>query len=338
VMKIVKLSTSPWALTQEEFNYYTPNGDGIVAEYKFEVNNDCDECNFWIVRGDISRIYEFVNCNKENLIFLQDEVYDENVYPSNFLNQFAAVIGARPEFHAKYIPHHEMMPWLFDKKSYSDLLQPIPLDLKTKTICLMTSDATWLEGHRKRLAFSNKLIGHFKEKLDVYGRGFSAFNCKYEILKNYKYCIALENTVYPKYFTEKLNECYLSESFPIYYGCPDIESYYGSDSLVKIDVNDYKTSINTIARLIEDDLFERRVSILREMKKRYLEKWHLPIALVRILNSKFSTESSKKKLLVLNRAFFDSNGSGIKLLGRGVKTILANGVGKALSLARFNKW
>jgi|688.fasta_scaffold01109_18 hypothetical protein len=336
-MKIVKLSTSPWALTQEEFNYYTPNGDGIVAEYKFEVNNDCDECDFWIVRGNIPTYYQWVKCPKSNLILLQDEVYSERVYHTNYINQFAAVVGAREVPHTRYLWHHELMPWLFVKKSYSDLLQPVDTALKTKSICVMTSDATWLDGHKTRFAFSHKLIGHFKDKLDVYGRGFRPFVCKYEILKNYKYCIALENTVFPGYFTEKLNECFLAEAYPIYYGCPDIDNYYASGSLSRIDAADFNRTIETISRVLEDDIYFDKISLIREMKIKYLQKLHFTAALSKLLNTNFNGEEKKKKVLVLNNSFYDGAQQGSRFLLNGSKILIANGIGRLAASLAWNK-
>ena len=45
-------------------------------------------------------------------------------------------------------------------------------------------------------------------------------------LLNYKYSIAIENCIEEGYFTEKLTDCILTDTIPIYYGCPNIEKYF----------------------------------------------------------------------------------------------------------------
>lgn len=331
-MKIIKLTTFPWLLTQEEFNNYTPNNDGIVKGYKFYVNDDCDECDFWIVRGNIQKKIEKVQCTIGNLIFLQDEVYDERDYKIDFLSQFDAVVGPRQDLHhRRYIHCHEMFPWLFKNKTYQELMKPVELNIRTNRLCMMTSDATWLKGHRIRFAFSNQLYGHFKNRIDIYGRGFTPFECKFEVLKKYKYCIALENNVYPGYFTEKLNECYLSEVLPFYYGCPDLDNYYDTNSFFKIDAEKLIESINIIEKAIDSDIYESKIPLIREMKLKYFQNYHLPNKLIEILESNFSVINKKKKVTVYSELFFTDFKRGLFYFNTGIKHLAARSLTKIIS-------
>jgi hypothetical protein len=299
--KIVRLDTGPWTLTQEEFNYYTPNRDGIINGYQFIVNSPIKSCDFWVIRGSIQNYWEIVRYSKNNLVYLMDEAYDEAEYPLIYINQFDACFGPKRLNSANYRLHHEMHPWLFRNISYS-FLQNSFNDLKTRDICIIASDATWLKGHKDRFAFVNKLIGHYKHRIDLYGKGFNSFECKFEVLKHYKYSVCIENSSIQDYFTEKINECYLADCMPIYYGCPNISEYYDSDSLIRIDIHDFQSAIQLIDNALSNNFWEKNIDKIRLMKKRYFSSYHLPQKLTELLDQR---ELGKRKYkLIFHRNFF----------------------------------
>jgi len=336
-MIIVKLDIFPWKINQKEFNFYTPNNDGIIENFKFEVNNNCLNCDFWVIRGDIPKPFSKVKCPPQNIIFITDEPHKEKKYNSNYLMQFSAIITQRKDIlHYNIISNFEMVPWLFFEKKYSFLKNSNTIDFKKKEICIISSNETLLSGHRERFAFVNKVIGHFKDRIDVYGRGFKSFKCKYEVLKNYKYSIAIENSVYESYFTEKINECYLADTMPIYFGCPNIEEFYDKESLVKIDINSFNDSVKTIETALKDKLFEKNASLLKIQKEKYLEKYHFPIRLVEILKINFKVNERKKNVKLYSEPYFSSFKSGIFKIKHGVKIVLLRLVTKFLSMRNYS--
>jgi hypothetical protein len=331
--KVVRFDTFPWNLTQEEFNYFTPNNDGEIGEFQFFVNANIRNCDFWVIRGSIQSNYSFVKCPTDNVIFLLDEAYEEAQFPIKFLKQFAQVYGPKAVLHNDYIKHHEMFPWLFVKKPFSIFLQNLTLT-KTKEICIIASDATWLQGHKDRFAFVNKLIGHFKGRIDIYGRGFKSFECKYEILKNYKYSICIENSSLPDYFTEKINECFLAEVFPIYFGCTNIEDYYDSNSFLSIDIYDYQKSIEKIEYALHFNLWEKNLGLIRQMKHLYLSKYHLPIGLVALLRSR-NSNLKRNWNVVIHRKFYSQLDLSINMLKNGFVQVISKVF--VLGVSRMNK-
>jgi hypothetical protein len=62
---------------------------------------------------------------------------------------------------------------------------------------------------------------------------------KQEILKNYKFALCFENTEFPGYITEKIFDCILCGTIPIYLGAPDINEFIPKD--VFIDFNQFET-------------------------------------------------------------------------------------------------
>ena len=297
----IRLDTFPWKLSQEQFNYYTPEADGRIGVYQFHVNSNITTCDFWIVRGSIQRSLALVKCPRENIIFITDESYDEAEFPALFLRQFEEAIGPIKIMHKNYLKHHEMFPWLFNRISYFDLYADSAIP-KTKELCIIASDSTWLKGHKDRFAFVNKLLGHFKDRIDIYGRGFNDFDCKYEILKNYKYSICIENCSKDDYFTEKINECYLAETMPLYYGCKNISDYYDSSSFILIDIFDFNETVKAIERALETNAWEKNILMIRRMKLLYFEKYHFPQGLVQLLNVRNVDKCSWN--LIFHKSFF----------------------------------
>lgn len=93
---------------------------------------------------------------------------------------------------------------------------------KTKEICLIWSGKSTTQGHKLRYEVFRQL-GNW---VDVYGEGVGkSFDSTLEILKDYKYCVVIENSRAQSYFTEKLIDPISVGTVPLYWGCPNIENF-----------------------------------------------------------------------------------------------------------------
>lgn len=52
------------------------------------------------------------------------------------------------------------------------------------------------------------------------------FNDKFPLFETFQYSLVIENSSQPNYFTEKLIDCLITKTIPIYYGCPNISEYF----------------------------------------------------------------------------------------------------------------
>lgn len=95
---------------------------------------------------------------------------------------------------------------------------------KNKLVSAVASTKSFLPGHVKRL----ELISLIKDKVDLFGRGTGReVLSKLEALEDYMFSIAIENSAYDDYyFTEKIVDCFLTGTVPIYYGCPNIGEFF----------------------------------------------------------------------------------------------------------------
>jgi hypothetical protein len=99
---------------------------------------------------------------------------------------------------------------------------------KTKLVSMITSSKAWFPGHRRRLAFAERA----RDKLDLFGRGFKEIDNKLEGLQEYMFSVAIENAVWPGYFTEKILDCFLTGTVPVYSGDPLIGTVFNLNGIV----------------------------------------------------------------------------------------------------------
>ncbi|HTQ25652.1 MAG TPA: glycosyltransferase family 10 [Bryobacteraceae bacterium] len=107
--------------------------------------------------------------------------------------------------------------------------------------------------------------------MEVFGRGVRYIEDKWDALARYRYSIAIENSNSPDYWTEKIADCFLSWTLPLYDGCPNIEHYFPADSLIRIDANDHFATLARIDELLRRDEWEGRLPALQEARHRVLE-------------------------------------------------------------------
>jgi hypothetical protein len=113
---------------------------------------------------------------------------------------------------------------------------------KTKDASIILSAKKSTYGHRLRheIAFSDVI-----DNLDVYGFNNQIKN-KSEGLKDYRYSVIIENIKKDYYFTEKLIDCLITGTIPIYWGCPSIGEFFDLDGFIIFDdINDLKKIKNT---------------------------------------------------------------------------------------------
>ena len=151
------------------------------------------------------------------------------------------------------------------------LLKPTP---KSKKLSWVTSTNSDLKGHQLRI----KLLNYLEETnldFDLYGRGFTFINDKADGLINYKYSLAIENFSTNDYWTEKIADCLLCWTIPLYWGALNIDKYLPKGSYIPIDPSSPKKALATILDTINSDYYENHIEIIREARELILNKYQL---------------------------------------------------------------
>jgi hypothetical protein len=111
---------------------------------------------------------------------------------------------------------------------------------KSKLVSLISSTKNFGLGHEYRLGWVKKL----KDKVDIFGRDLKTMSRKEEALCDYMFSVTIENDQYETYWTEKILDCFVSGTVPIYHGAPDVGEYFNMDGIIilKDDFNPQELS------------------------------------------------------------------------------------------------
>jgi len=137
---------------------------------------------------------------------------------------------------------------------------------KTKFISIIGSNKSMTPGH----AFRKQVIDYCLKRgdVDVYGRGYNEINSKEEGLNDYMFSIVMENSQADWYFSEKLIDCFVTQTLPIYWGC-NVSDYFADDSYIKFQTIE---DLDKIINCLTADLYMKKKDTLRKTQQIVYDK------------------------------------------------------------------
>ena len=117
------------------------------------------------------------------------------------------------------------VPWIWEENRN---IHP-----KTKLVSMIASNKGWLRGHQNRLKWVEKL----KDKVDLFGTGRPfQLKDKEDGIRDYMFSVAIENDASDTYFTEKLTDCFVMGTVPVYYGSRKVvEKYFDPRGVIFLE-------------------------------------------------------------------------------------------------------
>lgn len=175
----------------------------------------------------------------------------------------------KPEFYNKFHTIFSYNRWIEERIPNFKFIahggtwlreEDIAIYNKTKLCSMIYSDKQWNAGHRLR----SSIASHISNKnIDFFGSGVNKY-IEYKIigLKDYMFSITMENegpqhlfSHNTDYFSEKLLDCFLTGTIPIYYGNKTISNYFDIDGIILFDDN---KQISSIIESINLDLYMKK--------------------------------------------------------------------------------
>jgi hypothetical protein len=84
---------------------------------------------------------------------------------------------------------------------------------------------------------------------------------KINSFRPYQYSICFENTSRENYFSEKITDCILNKTIPIYWGCSNIGDFYNEEGIIRVsNVDEAIKIINTLT----PDYYSSKLKIIEE--------------------------------------------------------------------------
>ncbi len=97
------------------------------------------------------------------------------------------------------------------------------------------------------------MAGKYKQNIKKI-EGYFYHTSSIDFYKQYKFCIAFENTDEKYYITEKVLIPIISGSIPIYSGTTKVNKYFNKDRFINVkDFNDYKKLISYLRNMSDEE-------------------------------------------------------------------------------------
>jgi hypothetical protein len=285
----------------------TPNNsfqwDGITF-----TEDDVQECDYLIIL-DYPKSDFTIKVNPKNILHIALEPANEISKYRQFGNKKAAVIFNQIIQKDNFVKSQPALPWHLDK-DYDYFKKLIPSDLqKQNEIAWVTSNQRNSVQHNQRMNFLDRISN--LDFMKIYGRGIQSIDSKWEIMKNAKFAIAYENFVNDFNWTEKIADCFLSYTVPIYYGCTSISNYFPEESYIQLDPKDKHIDL-FLSEIVKSNLWEEKLDAIKISRELILDSYQIfPFFAhqIRALQSRNGCFSSQNKEVIHfkgGNAYFDN--------------------------------
>jgi hypothetical protein len=257
-------------------------------DWTFIVDQEPDEVDAWVVLEDVNGPQR-TKVPPQNTLLLTGEPPSMRRYRTSYLQQFSQVITCHAALANDNIRQPAIqlapqgLPWHIgidrmrnDHVSYAyDDFATAPTPSKTGLLSVVCSNKTITRDHRARLEFVQVLKSHFGSDLAVFGRGFQEIGDKWDAIAPFRFHVVLENDSVAHYFSEKLTDCFLAQTYPIYYGCPNVAQYFPQNGFSAIDIHQPDQAIATIQKAIDAQLDLERGEAVRQSRDLVLNEYNL---------------------------------------------------------------
>lgn len=158
-----------------------------------------------------------------------------------------------------FVPHGGT--WIED----SDIM----IHNKSKLLSCIFSWKSWNPYHRMRFRVYERLKND--DRIEFYGSGCEKpIDKKIDALKDFRFSVVIENSIESDYFTEKLLDCFLTGTIPIYVGSKTVSDYFDQNGIIFFEGDeDLPKIIETLSETLYNEKFES-VENNFELAKKYV--------------------------------------------------------------------
>lgn len=239
---------------------------------------------------------ETLSCPQHQTILVTSEPSSIKSYFSHYTIQFGYVMTSQPTWalpHNGRLYRQPALQWFYGIGSNSEIsfctLQQSLADAKKRLVSAVGSGKRQTHTlHKARFKFLNRLK-QLCPQIDFYGREDTPIDDKADAVRPYYFHLAVENYIGEHHWTEKLADCYLGETVPLYVGCPNASDYFPEESFISFDINDPDAAAAIIASLTVEE-YERRKPALLEAKRRVLFEYNIFAEICKIVDNHSPSE------------------------------------------------
>jgi len=303
-MDKVKIKLSPW-WTDNVIDRFVQQFIGeYFINYNIEIVND-NSYDYLIVLGNKKDEEDICVSEDKVIVFTMEPHWSSNT-PKNAHEYSTRVYVPDKQYYPDSTSYIESPLYMFyggsgdmhaESKwnwSINDLMGSDNPSTKLLSIVQRNQDCSWIPSpeennvlYGKRCALANDLLSSDID-IDIYGQYWEQDNNKIKGeawnkklgLVDYKFSIAVENTAEKNYYTEKFWDCILTQTVPVYYGCPNISEIVPSDTFISLpDITNYKECRDIINHRCQEDVYTNMLAHINELKYQFFADskyniWH----------------------------------------------------------------
>jgi hypothetical protein len=247
---------------------------------------DVEECDFLVIldypKNDFS-----VKVNKNNILHICLEPANEVSKYRQFANKQVSVVFNQYQNREKFVFSQPALPWHLDQDyDFFKNLKSSDLSKEDKIVWVTSNQRSSIQ-HNQRMDFLDSLVD--LPFVELFGRGICPIDSKWEVMKSSKYAIAYENFKNDYNWTEKISDCFLSYTMPLYFGCNRIEEYFPKEAIIQIDPKDKHIKL-FLKEIVASKRYENSLEAIIQARNLVLEKYQLFPFLESIIQSKLANE------------------------------------------------
>ena len=214
------------------------------------------------------------NSNKK--IYIQSEPYgilDFRSYLQDYSHRFDYIVCHDAALYgnpAKYISYIPASCWI-DPAVYTS----IDTTLKQFKISSLTGHKSQTDGHRARRTLYDHQRSFVQYPITFYRSHIQPHvpaiqdnpfieSSKTELFIPYQFSIVIENVRETNGVTEKLIDCLITKTIPLYYGCPNVSSIFNTDGWILLTSDDIVKELHEKLPALHADYYKQYEHVIEE--------------------------------------------------------------------------
>ena len=284
-------------VSAREWARYFPEGRPVWGDCEFTFDREDRDYDWLVVYDELpaaegqprKAARERLACAPGNTILFTTEPSSIKAYGRHYTGQFGHVVTPQPAWALPHPRRHWQQGanhWFYGGETGTPMTRerllagPGPKTEGLSMVC--SAKAQKHTQHARRAEFAQALRERLPE-LVAFGRGIRPINDKADAMDAFRYHVVLENHIAPHHWTEKLSDAFLARCLPFYAGAPNTDDYFPAGSVVHIDMNDPDGAAAIIRQTMAEGLYEQRLALVEEARRRVLEEQHLFAVIARIV-------------------------------------------------------
>lgn len=200
--------------------------------------------------------------SKRVALLLESPIHNRTIYPELLQERFHLILTHREDLVSRGHPFSR----LDFSTNFIAWSPSVPSEAfnKHKLVSFIgsISHSSSLSGYSFRKEVASSLAK--RSDIDCFGRGIKEIDSKLSGLREYCFSVAMENTRENYYFSEKIIDCILAETVPIYWGCPAIDETFDARGILQFSKSD---DLNAILQKVSFEEYERMKPYVKMNKK-----------------------------------------------------------------------